>query len=234
LVTYPPLNEEPHVGDRRESHSQRLSDIAYVKVLQGLFDRTFPAGAFLSQNDLVRLLDIPVQPLRVALRVLEAEGVLTIHPRSGIQFLKPDLELARSAYQYRTILETIAARVLAEVGDLTEVDGLIQAHLSLAREIDAEGYSSDALARLDDLEERFHGLLIANLRNPMIEITARRLKNYMILLRLDQLVTAPLLQHTIREHLDILEAVAARNPDAAAEAVDAHFQAALRRILHMF
>jgi len=31
-----------------------------------------PAGALAPQNDLVNLLDIPVQPLRDALRVLEA------------------------------------------------------------------------------------------------------------------------------------------------------------------
>src|SRR3546814_12348824 len=83
-------------GGNRPAIGERLSDVAYKAILQGLFDQKVPAGAFVSQNDLVRLLGIPVQPLRDALRVLEAEGVLTIHPRSGIQFLKPDLELARS------------------------------------------------------------------------------------------------------------------------------------------
>ena len=65
--------------------SGRLSDLAYTRILETLFDRKIPAGAFVSQNDLVKLLGIPVAPLRDALRVLETEGVLTIHPRSGIQ-----------------------------------------------------------------------------------------------------------------------------------------------------
>src|SRR5213595_1691656 len=65
-----------------------------------LCETKVPVGAFVSQSELVQLLDVPLQPLRDALRVLEAEGVLTIHPRSGIQFLKPDLELARSTYQF--------------------------------------------------------------------------------------------------------------------------------------
>lgn len=69
----------------------RLGDVAYQKVLEGLFNRSIPTGAFLSQSDLVKLLDIPVQPLRDALKILEAEGVVTIHPRSGIEFLKLDL-----------------------------------------------------------------------------------------------------------------------------------------------
>ena len=79
-----------------DNDGKSLSELAYQAILEGLFTRKVPAGAYLSQNDLVRLLGLPVQPLRDALRILETEGVLTIHPRAGIEFLKPDLELARS------------------------------------------------------------------------------------------------------------------------------------------
>src|SRR5579872_530633 len=65
----------------------RLSDLAYDRILEALFDRRVEAGAFVSQNDLVNLLGIPLAPLRDALRVLQAEGVLVIHPRSGIRFV---------------------------------------------------------------------------------------------------------------------------------------------------
>src|SRR3546814_17289249 len=88
--------ESAEVGGERPANGERLSDVAYRAILQGLFDQKVPAGAFVSQNDLVRLLGIPVQPLRDALRVLAAEGVPTIHTRSGIPFLKPVIELALS------------------------------------------------------------------------------------------------------------------------------------------
>src|SRR6478736_1402887 len=100
---------------------RRLSEIAYEAILEGLFTRKVPTGAFLSQNDLVRLLGLPIQPLRDALRVLETEGVLTIHPRAGIEFLKPDLELARSTYQFRSIIERTAARSYAETADAAAI-----------------------------------------------------------------------------------------------------------------
>ena len=93
----------------------RLSDLAYTRLLESLFDRRLPAGAFVSQNDLVKLLGIPVAPLRDALRTLEVEGILTIHPRSGIQFVKPGLELTKSTYQFRTIIERAAVRTFAEL-----------------------------------------------------------------------------------------------------------------------
>jgi DNA-binding GntR family transcriptional regulator len=203
-------------------------------VLEGLFDRKVPAGAFVSQNDLVNLLDIPVQPLRDALRVLEAEGVLTIHPRSGIQFLKPDLELARSTYQFRTIIERSAARTYAETAGVETVAALIADHKALIDDIERDGFDASMIDRLGQLEERLHGGMIASLRNPLIETTARRLKNYVTLIRLERLVTQPLALRTLREHLDILEAAKARDASAAEAAVSNHFQAALQRILGMF
>lgn len=229
------MTQAASLGNGRDGgDTRRLSDIAYDKVLEGLFDRKVPAGAFVSQNDLVNLLDIPVQPLRDALRVLEAEGVLTIHPRSGIQFLKPDLELARSTYQFRTIIERAAARTFAETGDAETIAALIADHKALIVDIERDGFGADSIETLGALEERLHGGMIASLRNPLIETTARRLKNYVTLIRLERLVTQPLALRTLREHLEILEAAAARDAAAAEAAVTSHFQAALQRILGMF
>ena len=76
--------------------------------------------------------------------------------------------------------------------------------------------------------------MIAALRNPLIETTARRLKNYVTLIRLERLITQPLALRTLREHLEIIEACAQRDADRAEAAVAAHFQAALQRILGMF
>lgn len=216
------------------ANGRRLSDVAYDAVLQGLFDRSVPAGAFVSQSDLVNLLGIPVQPLRDALRVLEAEGVLTIHPRSGIQFLKPDLELARSTYQFRSVIERAAARNYAETGAMAEITALIDDHRDFVTAIEAGGLTAEMLERLEALEQRLHGAMIASLRNPLIETTARRLKNYVTLIRLERLVTLPLALRTLREHLEILDACANRDADRAEAALAAHFQAALQRILGMF
>src|SRR3546814_15596591 len=76
--------------------------------------------------------------------------------------------------------------------------------------------------------------MIANMKNPLIETTAQRLKNYVTLIRLDRLVTPPLPLRTLGEHIEILEAFVARDPDRAEAAIAPHFQARLPRILGMF
>ena len=221
-------------GERIEADvvpAKRLSDLAYDRILECLFDRRVSAGAFVSQGELSELVGVPVAPLRDGLRVLEAEGILTIHPRSGIQFVKPGLELTRSTYQFRSILERAAIRLFAEEADDAEIARIRLRHEAMVRSIEQEGLSDKALAELDEMEHLLHGAVIAGLRNPLITSTYRRMHNYLRLLRLDRKFTVPVVLRTLREHLEILAACAARDADRAQAALDAHFHAAVQRNL---
>lgn len=226
--------EQDVPGPDAVASATRLSDIAYERILEGLFERKLPAGAFVSQNELVQLLGIPVAPLRDALRVLEAEGVLTIHPRSGIQFVKPGLELTRATYQFRSIIERAAIRVYAETADEDAMRALEARHLALVAAVEKQGLAVQHLAEVEVLETSLHHAVITSLGNPLVENSYRRMHNYLKLLRLERKLTAPLVIRTLKEHLVILEACKARDPDAAEAAVQAHFAAALQRNLGMY
>ncbi|MDR3473986.1 MAG: GntR family transcriptional regulator [Devosia sp.] len=212
----------------------RLSDLAYQRILEGLFDRRLPAGAFVSQNELVELLGIPVAPLRDALRVLEAEGVLTIHPRSGIQFVKPGLELTRSTYQFRTIVERAAVRVYAETADDAELATIADRHSAAIARVERDGLDPAIVEELEKLEQLLHNAVIASLSNPLIENQYRRMHNYLRLVRLDRKLTAPLALRSLREHMEIINACRERNPDKAEAALQAHFTAALQRHMGLY
>ena len=216
-----------------DNEGRSLSELAYQAILEVLFTRKAPAGAYLSQNDLVRRLGMPGQPLRDALRILETEGVLTIHPRAGIEFLKPDLELARSTYQFRTMIARTAARTYAESADAASIEKLLKDHETLIKQITNKGLEPDNLQQLESLEARLHGDMVASLRNPLIETAARRLKNFLILIKLDRRISAPLALRTLREHVELLEACVRRDADQAEAALVRHFQAALQRIFGM-
>jgi len=207
----------------------RLSDIAYARILETLFERKIPAGAFLSQNDLVELLGIPVAPVRDALKILETEGIVTIHPRSGIQFVKPGLELTRSTYQYRGILERAAVAVYAETADEAEVRDIERRHLAAIATIEKDGLNESARAELEQLEVVLHNAIIQSLNNPLIETAHKRMHHYLRLVRLDRKLTEPLALRSLREHMQIISACKARDPDAAVAALQAHFTAALQR-----
>jgi DNA-binding GntR family transcriptional regulator len=214
--------------------SQRMSDLAYERVLEALFERKVQAGSFVSQGELSEIVGVPVAPLRDALRVLEAEGILTIHPRSGIQFVRPGFELTRATYQFRSILERAAVRVFAEEGDEDLIEEIGRRHKELLETISANGLTVTDLIEMEELERLLHNAVIGVLRNPLIESSYRRMHTYLKLLRLDRRLTAPMVLRTLKEHVEIIEACRKRDADRAEAALDAHFQAAMQRNLGFF
>lgn len=211
-----------------------LSEIAYQRILERLFGRQLPAGAAVSQNDLVKLVGVPVAPLRDALRVLQTEGLLTIHPRSGIRFLKPDFEFARNTYQFRGILERPAVRVFAEAGPSDRIDALVGRHERAVAELGRSGFTPEIVAEMVELDNVLHFEIISSLGNPLVESTYRRVHNYLRLIRLDRTLTGPLVLRTLREHLDLLTACRDRDPNAAETALQTHFSNALQRSMGIF
>ena len=212
----------------------RLSDLAYTRILENLFDRRLPVGAFVSQNELVTLLGVPVAPLRDALRVLEAEGILTIQPRSGIQFVKPGLELTRSTYQFRGIIERAAVAVYAEMADEAELAEIRRRHEAVITAVESAGLSDAVKQEIEALELVLHNAIVAALGNPLIETSYRRMHNYLRLVRVDRRLTVPVALRSLREHMAIIEACERRDVDGAVAALSAHFSAALNRHMGMY
>jgi len=225
---YGPLRDDDGAARPRS-----LSDVAYERFLDALFDRRLTPGANLSQSDLVRILDVPIAPLRDALRVLQTEGLLTIHARSGISLAKPDFGMIRNTYQLRTILERVAIRSFAETSPLSMIERLSDCMQSVidsvaGREISAEG--AQAVERIDF---GFHIQVVACLQNPLIQTTYRQAHSFDRLIRLDRAfrLSAPLVIRTMTEHLDILSACRRRDAEAAEVALETHFARAMQRAM---
>jgi DNA-binding GntR family transcriptional regulator len=221
-------------GHKAGTAGHRLGHHVYTRILETLFQRKIPAGAFLSQSDLMKMLGVPVAPLRDALKLLEAEGIVVIHQRSGIQFVKPGFELTISTYQYRSILERAAAATYAQTAEEEELAELEQRHLSAIAEVEREGLNDRTKTELEALETLLHQSVVRSLSNPLIETSYKRLHNYVRLIRLDRRVTAPLVLHSLREHLQVVLACKARDAEAAAAAMQAHLSSALQRALGLY
>ncbi|WP_426033594.1 FCD domain-containing protein [Cypionkella sp. TWP1-2-1b2] len=162
-------------------------------------------------------------------RPSEAEGVLTIHPRSGIQCVQPWLELTRATYQFRSIIERAAVRVFTETADESLLETLTTCHTALIARMEAQGVTPDGLAEVDAVGQLMHASVIGIMHNPLIDIRYRRMMNDLRLLRLDRKFTAPIILRTLREHMEILAACTRRDADAAEAALQVHLHAAIQR-----
>lgn len=212
----------------------RPSDIAYAKVLEALFDGRISAGSFVSQSELVDLTRVALAPLRDALRMLETEGLVLIHPRTGIQFVKPGFELTRATFQFRSIIESGAVAVFAETASDAEIETIRARHDQTITSIEKHGLDADTPGKMEQLEDLLHGSIVAKLSNPLIDSSYRRVRNYLRLVTLDRKLTSPLLLRSLREHMAIIEACQARSPVKATAALQAHFASALQRTLGLY
>ena len=111
----------------------KLSDLAYRRFKEALFQKQIAAGAIVSQADLVAITGVPITPLRDAMQVLQSEGIIQILPRSGIKIAKPDLALLRNAFQMRQILEVPALRHVAEAMPKHDLKALESKHQALLK-----------------------------------------------------------------------------------------------------
>jgi DNA-binding GntR family transcriptional regulator len=227
-------NKNPRKALPAFGEGTRLSDVAYGRIFEILYDRRLPAGALVSQAELVEMTGVPVGPLRDALRSLQAEGVLTIYPHTGIQFVKPGIELTRSTYQFRGIIEAAAVAVFAETAGETEIAELALQHHVVESALESDGLTTEHLRAWEKLEELLHGSIVASLNNPLIDTSYRRIRNYLRLLRLDRKMSVPLALRSLREHQKIIEACRNRDAPGAVVALQTHFAAALQRNLGLY
>ena len=178
---------------------------------------------------------VPVAPLRDALRVLEAEGILTIHPRAGIEFVKPGLELTRATYQFRNIIESSAVAAYAETADETEMAEIERRHLLAVAGIETRGPDARDDRDLRGLELLLHHASSSSLQNPLIETSYRRIHNYVRLRAArpedDGAAGAPFAPGAPRHHQGLPQA---RRPADAVAAIQTHFANALQRNMGLY
>jgi DNA-binding GntR family transcriptional regulator len=102
------VNPDPLAVDRSST-----TDRVAATLRRALFDGVLPPGTALRENELSRRLGVSRGTLREALRLLEAEGLVSREPNRGVvvKLLSP-AELA-DLYQARRVVETGAVEAIA-------------------------------------------------------------------------------------------------------------------------
>jgi len=217
------------------SRQRTLSALAYERFKTALFERRIEAGAFISQGELVALLGVPVGPLRDALQALQAEGLVTIRARSGIEIAKADFALIRNTYQLRFMLEREAVRRFAETGRLDRMAAMEAEHHALAEALRGREVAPGQARRVSEIDLGFHQEVIDVLANPLVNRAYKQTHDFVQLIRADRLygLSFAMIERTVEEHLAIIRACRARDPAAAEAALESHFAKAMQRAMAM-
>lgn len=194
---------------------------AYDTLLRELRMGTFSPGDRLREEDVGARLGLSRTPIREALRRLESDGIVEHRPRVGAVIRVLSHTELVELYEMRIVLERTAAQMAAKHCVKAEIEALD----ALNDQIDAERENPDLGAALN---QDFHrGLYLAG-RNRFLLEAARALNSSLLLLGPTTYRIPGRIDVVVKEHRDIITALRNGDPQAAADAAEAHLQTSLR------
>ncbi|MCV2355776.1 GntR family transcriptional regulator [Paucibacter sp. B2R-40] len=186
------------------------------RLRQQIFGRELEPGAWIDELKLCAELGISRTPLREALKVLAAEGLVTMKVRRGAYVTEMSERDVREAYQLLALLESDAAARVAAAATDAELGELQLLHDQLER----QAKERDAFFAAN---EQFHLRLLEIEGNRWRSQIVTDLRRVMKLNRHHSLFKQGRLDKSLQEHRALIEALVQRRADDAAHLMREHF-----------
>ncbi|PIT77926.1 GntR family transcriptional regulator [Limnohabitans sp. G3-2] len=188
---------------------------------QRIFARELEPGSWIDELRIAEALGISRTPLREALKVLAAEGLVTMKVRRGAYVTEVSEKDLRDVYHLLALLESDAARVVAQNASADQLQQIETLHLDL------EQASADR-DRFFEINEAFHMLLLQIADNRWRDQMVADLRKVMKLNRHSSLFKEGRIAQSLAEHSAIVQALKERQPELAAQRMQAHFSHGLQ------
>jgi DNA-binding GntR family transcriptional regulator len=196
----------------------------YVEVAellrQRIFQRELEPGSWIDELKIAEEYGISRTPLREALKVLAAEGLVTMKVRRGAYVTEVSTQDLSDVYHLLSLLESDAAGVVATRGTHAELTELMNLHAELEKAAKPGPANTDAFFAVN---ERFHMRLLEIANNRWRDQMVADLRKVMKLNRHNSLLKTGRIQESLQEHRAIMAALTARDADATVARMREHF-----------
>jgi DNA-binding GntR family transcriptional regulator len=204
-----------------------LRDVVAAELRRLILDGTLKQGERLIEDRLAEKLGVSRNPIREAMRLLEAEGFIDVAARRGCFVASLSGEQAADLFEVRLAVEPLGAR-LAAARAAQGTGPARGAHLARMTEILAEveaGPQGKELDALSELHTELHSLVFEMTGNSyLIAIAIPMVKRGQWLLRQSAPLRAP---EAWSQHHELISAIEAGDPDLA-ETVARHHVLSVR------
>ncbi len=190
------------------------------RLRQRILARELEPGAWIDELKLCGELGISRTPLREALKVLAAEGLVTMKLRRGAYVTEMSQRDVREAYQLLALLESDATARVAELASTAELEELAGLHRALEQALQEPTGSRDAFFAAN---ERFHLRVLEIEGNRWRLQIVTDLRRLMKLNRHHSLFREGRIAESLGEHRALMQALLTRDGDQAARLMRAHF-----------
>jgi DNA-binding GntR family transcriptional regulator len=206
-------------ADRRTQNgaqaAETLAERAYRQLEELIVTLSLPPGTVLSEQSLAAKLGIGRTPVREGLQRLGRDGLVVILPRRGILVSEINLKTQMRLLEVRRELERLMARGAAERATAAEVARFAR----IAKDIRRASDKADDIAFMR-LDREFNELVSASARNEFALRAMGMMHGLSRRFWYQHYREAGDLPLSARLHAEVAEAIAARDPEAAAKASD--------------
>ena len=208
-VMLAPLEDTSTFADRAYT---ALKDVI---VSLNVYDQ--PSEVRLDERQLASDLGISRTPVREAMAQLEREGFVRSVPRRGIYVVRKSKQEVIEMITAWAALESMAARLITQGAPSEEIATL--------RRMFATFENGHLHAKLDEYSEvniEFHQAIIRMSRNRVLIDLAENLFTHMRMIRRKTIGEQDRVDRSIRDHMNIIEALEARDTERAEDLVRNH------------
>jgi DNA-binding GntR family transcriptional regulator len=224
MSTLPPRSRPAETASRVAMtplvDTSTFADRAYaalkdVIVTLDIYDR--PGEVRLDERQIASDLGISRTPVREAMAQLEREGFVRSVPRRGIYVVRKTRAEVSELITAWAALESMAARLITQNASDREIAEL--------RQMFAKFENGELHARLDeysDVNIEFHQTIIRLSRNSVLIDLAENLFTHMRMIRRKTIGEEDRADRSIRDHMNIIQAIEARDTERAEDLVRNH------------
>lgn len=210
---------------RRVKRSQGFVEEVFDIIRADIMSLAIPPDTRISIDSLARRLDVSQTPIREALSMLEAIGLVT--KRHFVGYCSaPQLNRVQvdQLYEMRLLLEPYGARCAAE-----RMDAAALAELVALAEAMTPGDSRGSYDKFADQDSELHDRVAAGSGNPLIRESLGRLHTHLHIFRLR--FHSEVATEAVNEHGALIAALSARDPLAAEAAMREHIERSYARMV---
>ena len=187
---------------------------------QRIYNRELEPGTWIDELKIAEDYGISRTPLREALKVLAAEGLVTMKVRRGAYVTEVNEKDLSDVYHLLGLLESDAAAVVAQKATPEQLAELQTLHDALTR---AARKGKQDVRAFFEINERFHMRLLDIADNRWRNQMVADLRKVMKLNRQHSLLKSGRIHESLQEHQAIMDAVTARQPVLATQKMLEHF-----------
>ena len=190
------------------------------RLREQIFARELEPGSWIDEMKLCAQWGISRTPMREALKVLAVEGLVTMKVRRGAYVTEMSQDDVAQVYHLLALLESDAAAQVAAQASTEQRAQLQQLHALLETQVGQR----DAFFATN---ERFHMALLDIAGNRWAVQVVQDLRKMMKLNRHHSLFKQGRLEDSLAEHRALMQALSARDAEAARQTMQLHFRSGL-------